>query len=186
VVDKKHLAAPGSILMAFLLLMALFPAMAGPRPPWTGGIVVSTRGFSEDSSFLPGEYVDLGVFLDPLQLPILNPSASLRWVLPLFPFAPDRSLVSLGVELDLVLFRPHPLQGLIAQASALAPSIGASWLWDPGTGQFQAGMQVTANILRIRTGDARYSFLSPELLLDGDYAIVGWGLHLFDFSYFMF
>jgi hypothetical protein len=173
-------------MMTVLLLAAFHTAAAGPRTPWTGGMVVSTRGFSADSAFLPGEYFDLGVFLDPLQLPVLNPSASLHWILPLFPFAPGRSLVALGLELDLVLIRPHPLQGLLAQATALAPSMGIAWLWDPQAGAFQDGMQLTANLLRLRTGDARYAFLSPELLLDGDFSISGWGLHLFDFSYFMF
>ncbi len=172
--------------MAFLLIVALSPAVAGPRLPWIGGIVASTRGFSADSAFLPGEYVDLGVFLDPFQLPVMNPSASVRWVLPMFPFDPGRSLLSLGLELDLVLIRSHPLKGLLAQASALAPSLGVAWLWNPRLGQFEGGMQLTANLLRLRTGDARYAFLSPELLLDGDYAFAGWGLHLFDFSYFMF
>jgi hypothetical protein len=172
--------------MAFLLLFALSPVRAGPRSPWTGGIVASTRGFSVDSAYLPGEYMDLGVFLDPFQLPVMNPSASVRWVLPLFPFAAERSLVSLSLELDLVLIRSHPLRGLLAQASALAPSLGVAWLWNPRLGQFEGGLQLTANLLRLRTGDARYAFMSPELLFDGEYAYAGWGLRLFDFSYFMF
>jgi hypothetical protein len=186
VANGKLPAAPGSALAAFMLLTAFTAAAAGPRTPWTGGIVASTRGFSEDSAFLPGEYMDLGLFLDPFQLQAMNPSASLRWVLPLFPFDAHRSLVSLGVELDLVLIRHHPLRVLLAQASAMAPSLGAAWLWNPRLGQFEGGVQLTANLLRLRTGDARYAFLSPELLLDGEFSVSGWGLRLFDFSYFMF
>ena len=169
-----------------MLFLSPVPASASPRSPWIGGIVASTRGFSEDSGHPPGEYLDLGLFLDPFQFGFLNPSASLRLVLPLFPFGPERSMAAFGIDLDLVSLRFHSLRGLLDQASALSPGLAASWTFGLPEGILAGELILTARVLRLKTGDARYSFLSPELILGEGFAVSGWGLRLFDFAYFMF
>jgi hypothetical protein len=175
-----------ALLLCLLLVFFSFTAAAAPRLPWTGGFVTSTRGFSGSSEHLPGEYLDLGVFLDPFQRSFLNPSASMRMVLPLFPLDTGRAMVALGLDLDLLSFRNHPLRSITAQTSALSPALAAAWSFRIRDGFLGGDLYLTAHLLRLRTGDASYSFLSPELILDAGFTMTGWGLRLYDFSFFLF
>ncbi len=177
---------PVRTILFLCLLFFSFTASAAPRLPWTGGFVTSTRGFSASSEHLPGEYLDLGIFLDPFQRSFLNPSASMRMVLPLFPLDTGRAMVALGLDLDLLSFRNHPLRSITAQASALSPALAASWSFRIQDGFLDGDLYLTAHILRLRTGDASYSLLSPELILDAGFNLTGWGLRLYDFSFFLF
>ncbi len=133
-----------------------------------------------------GEYFDLGLFVEPFRLKFLNPSASVRSLIPVFPFRPGSSMVELGVDIDLFSLRNHPLKGIMRQESALGPALAASWAFEPFRGISSGTLCLTAHVLRLRTGDARYNLLSPELLFDSGLDLSGWGLRLFEFSYFLF
>jgi len=169
-----------------LSVTALLAVAAEPRSPWIGGSVVSARGFSESTGMPAGEYCDLGLFVEPFRLGFLNPSASVRFLTPLFPFRPGSSMVGLGLDVDLFSLRNHPLGGIMAQESALGPALAVSWAFEPSRGLAPGILCVTAHVLRLRTGDARYSLLSPELVFEGGRELTGWGLRLFEFSYFLF
>lgn len=173
-------------MIAAMLFLSAASVSAKPYSPWLGGSVVSTRGFSDDSGFPAGEYANLGLFIDPFQHGFLNPSASIRWLTSLFPFHPETSMIEFGVDIDLFSFRNHPLKGIMYQNSALGPALAASWAFSPSQGIASGDLFLTVHILRLRTGDARYNLLSPELLLRGGHELAGWGLRLFEFSYFLF
>lgn|GEM_PF-3177753 len=180
-VSRLALSAAAAIVVA-----AAAPVAAEPRSPWLGGSVVSVRGFSEDSGLPAGEYFDLGLFVEPFRLKFLNPSASVRSLIPQFPFRPGSSMIEFGVDIDLFSLRDHPLKGIMRQESALGPALAASWAFEPSRGIAAGTLCLTAHALRLRTGDARYNLLSPELLLDSGLNPSGWGLRLFEFSYFLF
>jgi len=171
---------------AAIVVAAAAPVAAEPRSPWLGGSVVAVRGFSESTGMPAGEYSDLGLFVEPFRLVFLNPSASVRWLTPVFPFRPGSSMVEFGVDIDLFGFRNHPLKGIMQQESALGPALAASWAFEPFRGISSGTLCLTAHALRLRTGDARYNLLSPELLFDSGLDLSGWGLRLFEFSYFLF
>ncbi|OHD25812.1 MAG: hypothetical protein A2Y38_04975 [Spirochaetes bacterium GWB1_59_5] len=128
----------------------------------------------------------MGVFLDPFQRPFLNPSASMRMIIPLFPLDTGRSMVAVGLDLDLMSFRNHPLRSIMAQTSALSPALAAAWSFRLQDGFLHGDLYLTAHLLRLRTGDASYSLLSPELILGDGFTLSGWGLRLYDFSFFLF
>lgn len=185
--SKLHMGPIRATLILFTLLSLFsFTAAAAPLLPWSGGFVTSTRGFSESSGQPPGEYLDLGVFLDPFQRPFLNPSASVRMVIPLFPLDTGRSMVAVGLDLDLMSFRNHPLRSIMAQSSALSPALAAAWSFRLQDGLLHGDLYLAAHLLRLRTGDASYSLLSPELILGDGFTVTGWGLRLYDFSFFLF
>lgn len=170
---------------AALLAAAALPTSAEPRSPWLGGVLFSTKGFSEDSSHAAGEYLDLGLFVDPFDFAVLRPSASLRLIVPLFPFDAGRIEGAAGLDLELFGLRKHPLRAIMAQASAYAPALSAARSFsfvEPLSGEWAVG----AHPIRLRTGDARYSFLSPELRFGPGFEPAGWSLKLFEFSYLIF
>lgn len=174
-----------TLAFAALLAAAASPVTADPRSPWLGGVVFSTRGYSEGSAHAAGEYLDLGLFVDPFELAVLRPSASLRLIVPLFPFDAGRIEGAAGLDLELFGLRRHPLRAIMAQASAYAPALSASRSFsflDPLSGEWAIG----AHPIRLRTGDARYSFLAPELLFGPGFEPAGWSLKLFEFSYLIF
>lgn len=170
---------------AALLAAAALPALADPGSPWLGGVVISTSGYSDGSAHAAGEYLDLGLFVDPFDLAFLRPSASLRLIVPLFPFDAGRTEGAAGLDLELFSLRRHPLRAIMAQASAYAPALSATRSFsfvDPARGEWAIG----AHPIRLRTGDARYSFLAPELLFGPGFEPAGWSLKLFEFSYMIF
>lgn len=173
---------PSRILCVALSAACCLPALAEPDSPWLGGVVLASKGYSVDSAHPAGEYLELGLFVDPLELGFLRPSASIRLTLPLFPFDPGRIDCSVGIDLELFSVRRHPLRPIMAQASAYAPALTAArcfLLSDPASGEWAFG----AHPLRLRTGDARYCFLSPALRFGQGFAPAGWSLQLFEFSF---
>lgn len=177
-------------------MAAFLPALAwardgreyrGPGPFWWGGSYVASRGFASGSGLGEGEFLDLGLFIEPFQSRFLSPALAAGALLPLFPFEPAGARLWVGVDLVLFSLRRHPFAVLVDQTSWLCPSLGAYWLAPAFGAAGGDGGLVTfsAAPLRLRTGDARYSLLAPELVSRGGGA-VSWGLRVFELWYFLF
>ena len=175
-----------SVIAVLSLACLAAVAVAEPKPVWLGGTIIASRGFSADTGFAAGEYLEIGAFLDPMQAPAFDPILSMTVLLPLFPFDPSKALVGANLDLVLMSLKRHPFSGVVDQANRFCPSIGASWYFRPGSPLADGWLFLTAYPLRLRTGDALYSLLAPEWLLRGGSESMGWGLRVFEFAYFWF
>jgi len=156
---------------------------------WWGGFSVGSRGYGGGETE-PGEYLQLSLFADPLQLNFLNPVLYLDAACSVFPLEPGRFFWGIRMDVSLFTFKNHPGSGFFQQTNWYTPSLTAGLRVAPGNGSLFDGdtLRYTLEIhpLRIRTGDAFYSHLAPILVFDREFGLTEWGISLFQYSFFLF
>lgn len=166
-----------------LFLFVLFaPCLAEDRP-WLGGLAWSNEGFAD---WLPGaqaEWMGLRVFIDPFQASFLNPSLHTGVLFPLFPLEPASGFLQVGLQLSLAGGQARHAQ-LFGQFVRYEPAVQGFALYAFGSVRPEL-YRLSPAWLRFRSGDGAYAFLLPAFYFDEVLRYRGWGLALFDFSYFL-
>jgi hypothetical protein len=174
---------------AFLLALLLWAApparcLGGEARPWTGGLFVESCGFAEAAFLPPAACLSAGLFLEPLALRAVNPAVFVGILVPAAPCQGENLALRTGLALTLFDARLPWLLRTFYAALRWSPAIGAGLLYRlDGSG---LRFTVAASPLRLRAGDAIFTLCSPELLLDEQAGIRGWGLVLFQAALFLF
>lgn len=173
-----------ALLLAILLSAAPPGRCLGEARPWSGGLFLESSGYAE-AAFLPAAAcLGVGLFLEPLSLPALNPAAFAGLLLPVAPCRPDALCLRAGLALSLFEARLSWLRRTFYAALAWSPALGAGLLWRmDGSG---LRFTLAASPLRLRAGDALFTIGGLELLLDAQGSALGWGLVLFQAALFLF
>ncbi len=160
---------------------------------------VALAGFS--SPYLPaGEITDLSLTLEPEQPGRFRPFLGVHLFLPADPYASGQVRIGAGAGFA---YRSAPARGFrdgtgIGQGPGQGRDgvriFSRDWVWAPSVGllgmaRFAAPLDPLAVLslapIRAFTGDGYYTFLGLDLLGRGR-AFGGWGIRLFEFSYFFF
>ena len=174
------------VAAAMLACLAVAAAPAdSPRPRRTLGFSYAAEGYGGPAVPPAGELASLGLALEPFRGRFLVPSVSAIASIPVFPLAPDATLLEARIDLRLATFSGPALDRAVGEPTLYAPAISASWIVPAdGSGSFAA---LGARPLVLRIGDGVYSILSPALVLDPrDASARGFSIELFEFTHFLF
>jgi hypothetical protein len=171
-------------LLAVLLSAASPGHCLGALKPWSGGMYVESSGFA-DAAFLPAAgCLSAGLFLEPLALRAGNPALFAGILLPVAPYQAGAFCLRAGAALTLFDARLARLQETFYAALAWSPAVGAGLLYRIERPALR--FTLAASPVRIRAGDALFTFGSLELLLDDRGGVCGWGAVLFQAALFLF
>lgn len=178
-------AVPLVALALLALITGAAPAGAlGAEKPWFGGVYGAFSGFSADSGLPAAEYLNLGVFAEPLAIRVLNPALGCGLLLPLSPCVSGAVRLHVALDLTLVDVPTAVMKNRFYLSSCWSPGLGAECLvpLDFHTARFA----LCAAPLRVRVGDGTFAIASVQLLLDQEARVQGWGITLFKASLFLF
>jgi len=145
---------------------------------------VALQGFSAPGLADEGEYVNLGVGIDPFQTAGASCAFGLHWLFPFNPFNIAASRIGLSVDLTIGRFLQHPLNALFMRKVSLAPMVSLSGYIQPASAGSPM-LLVTCQPLRFFSGDGYYSAAAVDIAFDAGLQYRGWGFRLFDFTYFI-
>jgi len=145
---------------------------------------VALQGFSVPGLTDEGEYVNLGVGIDPFQTDGASCAFGLHWLFPFNPFDIAASRIGFSVDLTIGRFFRHPLGALFVRKVSLAPMIGLAGYVQPAS-PGSPMLLVSCQPLRFFSGDGYYSAAAVDIAFDANLQYRGWGLRLFDFTYFI-
>ena len=173
--------------LASLFFIALLSASAAPafeKGKTSLYYSVSMGGYTS-SLFSAAEYADISASIEFASGRAFNPALSLHYLIPVNPFSVADSLAGFGVDLGLFYLLNHPMGWMSPRRTALAPSLGAT-LYLPLADPENLRYELSISPLRLFAGYGYFSFGAASLILDASFAVAGWGLRLFEFSYLIF
>ena len=177
---------PRPLVMTLLILIA---SAAAALPASAENQVsryhsVSMGGISSDS-YTAGEFAEFSASVEFSRGKALNPALSLRWLMPLNPLSYEGSLAGLGLDITLFYMGRHPLARLSPRKSSLAPLLSLT-AYVPVADLANPIFSVGLSPFRLFTGFGYFSAGIFSLVLDDSFAVDGWGLKLFEFSYMVY
>ena len=170
------------ILLAVFFIFS-FPVAAG-SPVWVGGYQVGLEGYGQGRPFFAGEYLQAGLFLEPFNLKVLNPSVSATVLVPLFPQTIEPTWIELQVGLELFSIKNHPVDALLIRDSHLVPSVHAGILFNPQDFS-QSMITMTLQPFSFFFGEKTIRLLGLRFHYNVGSASYGWGLRVFEISQFL-
>ena len=176
-----------STLLVYLALASLFaPPPAEPlgaEKPWFGGLYAGTCGFSESTGLPAAEYWSIGLFVEPLSLPALNPALHAGILLPISPWDKTGVRWQLGGEISIFDLPVPGLKHLFYNEIHWSPGTGAEALASIDFSTVSVAVLIAP--LRFRAGDGVFSICTGHLVIDPAEGFAGWGITLFRAALFL-
>lgn len=160
---------------------------------------VTLQGYAAPDLLPDAEYVNFGLGIDPVQSPFVSAALGLHWLLPFNPWEFDASYLGLSFDVTFGRYLAHPFGKLFVRRVSLAPMVSFGAYVQPfgakaaqggaGAAQGGAGKEMflfSCQPLRFFSGDGYYTMGAFDIVLDGHLKYGGWGVRLFDFSYFFY
>ena len=153
---------------------------------------VTLQGYAAPDLLLDAEYLNFGLGIDPVQSPFVSAALGLHWLLPFNPWEFDASYLGLSCDVTFGRYLEHPFGKLFVRRVSLAPMVSLGAYVQPfgeKAGQSGAGKEIfliSCQPLRFFSGDGYYTMGAFDIVLDGHLKYGGWGVRLFDFSYFFY
>ncbi|HOV94549.1 MAG TPA: hypothetical protein PK759_07000 [Spirochaetales bacterium] len=153
---------------------------------------VTLQGYAAPDLLLDAEYLNFGLGIDPVQSPFVSAALGLHWLLPFNPWEFDASYLGLSCDVTFGRYLAHPFGKLFVRRVSLAPMVSFGAYVQPfgeKAGQSGAGKEIfliSCQPLRFFSGDGYYTMGAFDIVLDGHLKYGGWGVRLFDFSYFFY
>lgn len=145
---------------------------------------VSLGGYSS-GLFSDAEYSDLSLSVRTPGTGNMKPALTAHWLVPVNPLSIGDSLAGLSCDLTLFHLKRHPFSRLSMRNTTLAPMTGIAVfvpVADPGEVHFA----VSFYPVRLFSGDMYFSAGAFSIVLDKSLSFEGWGMKLFEISYFLF
>ena len=179
---KKQSRGTVLLLSLAFLSAADFPAFAKEKASYYYS--VSMEGFSSPF-FSAAEYADFSASIEFAPREDLNPAFSMHYLLPANPLSIGDSLAGISLDLTLFYLGNHPLAWMSPRTTSLAPQVSAA-AYVPIADPENLRYTLSFSAFRLFAGYGYFSFGALSLVLDSSFALSGWGLRLFDFSYLRF
>jgi len=170
-----------ALILFFLALFArsAAPSFAGNENSFYYS--VSMGGFSSPL-FTEAEYMDFSASAKIIDTPVLGSAFTIHYLIPVNPLSFAESLAGLGVDLTLFHIKKHPFAWMSARETTLAPMASAT-VYAPFANLRDIRYTVSLSPLRLFAGYGYFSVGSFGLVFDSSFAMKGWGIELFEFSY---
>jgi hypothetical protein len=172
------------LLLLSLLVSVKELSAVGADKPWFGGVYTGFCGFSKQTGLPAAEYLAIGLFAEPLSIPVLNPALFCGVLFPVAPPNTDGMRVQIAGELTIFDLPVSFLKNRFYITSSWSPGVGAQYLFafDHRPSSFSALIAP----FRVRVGDGVFTICSIELFLARGVGLQGWGFTLFKTSLFLF
>lgn len=171
-----------ALVILWNLTASAMPAFAEDMP--SRYYSISMGGISS-SSYSAGEFADISASVEFAKGKTFNPALTMRWLVPVNPISFTGSLVGLGIDLTLFYLQDHPLARMSPRKTALAPLLGfAAHL--PVTNPTNPLYTVSLSPFRLFAGYGYFSVGAFSIVLNDSFAVDGWGLKIFEFSYLVY
>jgi hypothetical protein len=142
---------------------------------------VSMGGFSSPL-FTQAEYMDFFASAKIIDMPVLGSAFTMHYLIPVNPLSFAESQAGLGVDITLFHIKKHPFTWMSARETVLAPMASAT-VYAPFANLRDIRYTVSLSPLRLFAGYGYFSVGSFGLVFDSSFAMKGWGIELFEFSY---
>ncbi|HWP68028.1 MAG TPA: hypothetical protein VN437_01920 [Rectinemataceae bacterium] len=174
----------GAIALFFLAIFAAspFPVFAASKASFYYSI--GAEGFSSPL-FSSAEYADISSSIELAKGKAFNPAVSAHYLIPANPFSFAESLAGLGVDITLFYLQNHPFAWMFPRKTALAPTLGMA-VYTPFANLANIRYTLSLSPFRLFTGYGYFAVGAFGLVFDSSFAMDGWGLKLFEFSYLVF
>ncbi|MBN1836274.1 MAG: hypothetical protein JW820_10515, partial [Spirochaetales bacterium] len=121
-------AVPALRILTVLIVSAVPAAALGPEKPWFGGVYSGFSGFSSQTGLPAAEYLSVGLFAEPLAVPVLNPALGVGVLLPFSPCTEGALRLQFILDLTLADVPVSFLQKRFYLASRWSPGLSAECL----------------------------------------------------------
>ncbi|MCE5255412.1 MAG: hypothetical protein LLF89_01030 [Spirochaetaceae bacterium] len=145
---------------------------------------IALQGFSAPGLLADGEYLNLGIGIDPFQTEFASPALGLHWLFPFNPLDIEDSRIGLSLDLTIGRFLGHPLGRLFVRKTSLSPMLSLAGYASLGTAASPL-LMLSCQPLRFFSGDGYYSAAAIDIAFDSSLQYRGWGIRLFDFTHFI-
>ena len=180
---RRYPPAGRLLLLAVLLFPAASGRSLGQESPWWAGLYAESCGFSERTGLPAAEYLAFGAFIEPLSLPLLNPSLYCGLLLPVAPFRDGGTRYQIAGELTLFDLEVRALERCFYTSLCWSPALGTELLVEPDFHDFSFTLLLAP--LRVRAADALISVGSVQLFMEPGFRLRGWGFALFKTAVFL-
>jgi hypothetical protein len=173
------------VVVIFIVVISLFitPVSAG-SPVWLGGYQVGVEGYGQGGPFFAGEYLQAGLFIDPFDWNVMNPLASVAFLVPVFPQTIEPTWIELQVGLELFSIKNHPVDAILTRESDLVPSLHAGILFNPQDFS-QSIITMTLQPFSFFFGEKTIRLLGLRVHYNVGSSSYSWGLRIFEISQFL-
>lgn len=174
------------ISLGFLILLTFFTSSvktAAISNAWSGGMYFILEGFGKTTAIYQSRYYSLGLFLDPCQFEIFNPSIYAGINAPMFPFSWKNTYFRYAVSLSIFNLKNHFLKSAFHDESWLNPTVLVEGLYHKGKEEYYL---ISFLPLRLKTADGYFSFFGFSAVLNRHFECTGWNVKLFETSLYLF
>jgi len=179
---KKQSRDTTLLLFLAIFSVSAFPSFAEEKTAYYYS--VSMEGFSS-ALFSAAEYADFSASIEFTPREAVNPAFSMHYLLPANPLSIEDSLAGISIDLTLFYLGDHPLAWMSPRKTSLAPQLSAA-AYVPVADLGNLRYTVSLSPFRLFAGYGYFSVGAFSLVLDPSFAVNGWGIRLFDFSYLRF
>lgn len=180
----KHSGKPLALFLFALAFLSVSATQVFAKEKASFYYSVSLKGFSSPL-FSASEYADFSASIEFARGSAINPAFSMRYLLPANPLSLSESLVGIGIDVTLFYLRNHPLAWMSPRSTSLAPLLSAA-AYVPVIDLSNPRYTLSLSPFRLFAGYGYFAVGTFSLALDPSFAVDGWGIGLFDFSYVAF
>ncbi len=173
-----------ALLLALFFVVVISTAAAETAAKftdWQISLAVSSEGYAAPGYFDEDVYAGISIGWEPFQFLHCDPMITAGILFNGGAESAESVFFQTGVVVELFSLHKHPLSVLFTRPSTMTPALEFS-LIIPNTGFDDLNFRLGAAPLRFSFGYGSVSLFEPQILLNSDFSLNGWGVRLFSFT----